>query len=155
MESSRYPVVGAGDLVVIRAAVGRQWTWLSTQPARRPARQCLEKSECDWVGPTVDDFQMSVSENGGAAVVTVTGELDLGTAPRLREELIGLVSRGIRAVTVDMSRLDFIDSTGLAVLISGLKRLRELGGDLILQSLHPRTVKVFEITGLTRVFTIT
>jgi anti-sigma B factor antagonist len=107
------------------------------------------------VGLTVDDFQMSVSENGGTAVVTVTGELDLGTAPRLREELIGLVSRGTRAVTVDMSRLDFIDSTGLAVLISGLKRLRELGGDLILQSLHPRTVKVFEITGLTRVFTIT
>jgi anti-sigma B factor antagonist len=106
------------------------------------------------VGLNVDDFQMTVVEDDTSAIVTVSGELDLRTAPPLREELVGLVSRGVRSVTVDMSQLDFIDSTGLAVLISGMKRLRQLGGELTLRSLHPKTIKVFEITGLSDVFTI-
>jgi anti-sigma B factor antagonist len=102
----------------------------------------------------VHDFEMAITESGEAALVTVSGELDLATAPRLREELIAMVSRDIRTVTVDMSGLEFIDSTGLAVLISGLKRLRQCGGDLTLQSPSSKTMKVLEITGLTRVFVI-
>jgi anti-sigma B factor antagonist len=51
--------------------------------------------------------------------------------------------------------LDFIDSTGLTVLIAAVKRLRELGGDITLRSPSPRTLRVFEITGLTQVFAIT
>src|SRR3954447_25678505 len=97
---------------------------------------------------------MAVTESGEAAVVSIAGELDLATAPRLRDELIALVGRDVRTVTVEMSGLEFVDSTGLAVLISGLKRLRECGGDLTLQSPSSKTMKVLEITGLTRVFVI-
>ena len=66
-----------------------------------------------------------VVETDGAAVVRVIGELDCATSPRLRDEFIGLINRGIRSVTVDLARLDFIDSTGLGVLVSAMKRLRE------------------------------
>ena len=55
---------------------------------------------------------------------------------------------------MDLAHLDFIDSTGLAVLVAGLKRLREHGGDMALRSPKPSILRVFEITGLTQVFAI-
>ena len=86
--------------------------------------------------------------------VYLHGELDMSTAPKLRDELLRLSSDGAIDVTVDMSELDFVDSTGLSVLITGLKRLRERGGDLALRSPKPGTRRVLEITGLTEVFSI-
>jgi anti-sigma B factor antagonist len=108
------------------------------------------------VKTAVAGFGTVVETDGadGVAVVRVIGELDSATAPRLREELIGLINRGIRSVTVDLARLDFIDSTGLGVLVSAMKRLREHGGDLVLQSPKPSAMRVLEITGLTKVFAI-
>ena len=82
------------------------------------------------------------------------GELDMSTAPRLGDELARLASDGATMVTVDLSDLAFIDSTGLSVLITGLKRLRQQGGDMVLRSPTPGTRKVLEITGLTEVFSI-
>jgi len=66
------------------------------------------------------------------------GELDLATAPQLHDEFVGLVNRGIQTVTVVMAQLGFIDSTGLGVLVTALKRSREHGGDL---TLGPRTLQ--------------
>jgi anti-sigma B factor antagonist len=86
--------------------------------------------------------------------VRLMGELDMGTAPKLREELLRLASGGAQLVTVDLSDLVFIDSTGLSVLITALKRLRQQGGDLALRSPTPGTRRVLEITGLTEVFSI-
>ncbi len=86
--------------------------------------------------------------------VYLHGELDMSTAPRLREELLRLSSDGATEVTVDLSELQFVDSTGLSVLITGLKRLRERGGDMALRSPNPGTRRVLEITGLTEVFSI-
>ena len=103
----------------------------------------------------IASFDVDTTRTGADAVVRVIGELDVASAPRLRDELVDLVQHGVRAVTVDLAQLDFIDSTGLTVLAGGLKRLREQGGDLILRSLNPNAMKVFEITGLTKVFTIT
>ena len=78
----------------------------------------------------------------------------MASAPRLRDEIGGLVSHGVCAITVDLAHLDFIDSTGLAVVVAGLKRLREHGGDMALGSPKPSTLRVVEITGLTQVFAI-
>ena len=89
-----------------------------------------------------------------AAVVSLSGDLDVATAPRLRDELLGLSNRGIRAVMVDLAQLEFIDSSGLGVLVSALRRFREHGGDLALQSPKPAALKIFEMTGLTTVFAI-
>ena len=100
------------------------------------------------------EFNLVTARTPDAAVVRVIGELDLATAPQLREVLTGLTALGGLHVTADLSELAFIDSSGLSVLVTGLKCLREAGGDLALQSPNPAAMKAFEITGLTRVFAI-
>ncbi len=87
-------------------------------------------------------------------VLVVKGEVDVYTAPRLRERLVELVSQGKLQVIVDLEGVDFLDSTGLGVLVGGLKRLRSNDGDLGLVCTQSRILKVFEITGLTKVFAI-
>ncbi len=100
------------------------------------------------------DLEVIVSSVESRHEVRLLGELDMSTAPRLSDELVRLASDGPSMVTVDLSDLAFIDSTGLSVLITGLKRLRQQGGDLALRSPTPGTRKVLEITGLTEVFSI-
>jgi anti-sigma B factor antagonist len=100
------------------------------------------------------ELLVRVSRAEQAYEVHLHGELDMSTAPKLREELVRLTSDGATAVTVDLSQLVFVDSTGLSVLITALKRLREKGGDLALRSPTPPTRRVLEITGLTEVFSI-
>jgi anti-sigma B factor antagonist len=87
-------------------------------------------------------------------VLAVKGEVDVYTAPRLREKLVELVSQGKHQIIVDLEGVDFLDSTGLGVLVGGLKRLRSHDGELTLVCTHQRILKVFEITGLTKVFAI-
>jgi anti-sigma B factor antagonist len=98
------------------------------------------------------DLRVDVSRRGRWSVVAVAGEVDVATAPRLRERLIGLVNDGCYHIVVDLAAVDFIDSTGLGVLISGLKRVRTHDGELALVCTEARILKVFEITGLTKVF---
>ena len=100
------------------------------------------------------DLGFEVDQRGRYAVLSVRGEVDVYTAPRLRERLIELVSQGSHQVVVDLEGVDFLDSTGLGVLVGGLKRLRSHDGDMILVCSQPRILKVFEITGLTKVFSI-
>jgi anti-sigma B factor antagonist len=87
-------------------------------------------------------------------VLAVSGEVDVYSAPRLRERLVELVSQGSRHIVVNLEGVDFLDSTGLGVLVGGLKRARSNGGDLTLVCSQSRILKVFEITGLTDVFRI-
>ena len=106
--------------------------------------------------PAVNPGELQVTVSGAEPEyeVRLLGELDMSTAPQLRDELLRLVSDGATMVTVDLSELAFVDSTGLSVLITGLKRLRQQGGDLALRSPTPGTRRVLEITGLTEVFPI-
>ncbi len=87
-------------------------------------------------------------------VLVVKGEIDVYSAPRLREKLVELVTQGQRQIVADLEGVDFLDSTGLGVLVGGLKRLRSHNGDLSLVCTQARILKVFEITGLTSVFRI-
>jgi anti-sigma B factor antagonist len=87
-------------------------------------------------------------------ILAVKGEVDVYTAPRLRERLVELATDGHLRVIVDLDGVDFLDSTGLGVLVGGLKRLRSNGGDLELVCTQGRILKVFSITGLTKVFAI-
>ncbi len=105
-------------------------------------------------GADPGDLQVLVSSNDSQHEVRLLGELDMSTASRLSDELVRLASAGASVVTLDLSDLAFIDSTGLSVLITGLKQLRQQGGDLALRSPTPGTRKVLEITGLTEVFSI-
>ncbi|MGC8511878.1 MAG: STAS domain-containing protein [Acidimicrobiales bacterium] len=94
------------------------------------------------------------TSNPTYAVIVVRGELDVYSAPKLREALIELVSEGHRQLIADLEGVEFLDSTGLGVLVGGLKRLRSNDGDLALVCTQPRVLKVFDITGLTSVFRI-
>jgi len=100
------------------------------------------------------DLGLDVVERNGYTVLAVHGEVDVYTAPRLRERLVELVSQGKQHIVVDLEGVDFLDSTGLGVLVGGLKRLRSHDGDLTLVCTQHRILKVFEITGLTKVFEI-
>ncbi|WP_426571005.1 anti-sigma factor antagonist [Aquihabitans sp. McL0605] len=100
------------------------------------------------------DLRLEVSKQGGWSVVEVGGEIDVATAPRLREQLITLVNKQEYQIIVSLEAVDFIDSTGLGVLISGLKRVRMHDGEFALVCTEPRILKVFEITGLLAVFKV-
>ena len=89
-----------------------------------------------------------------AFVVSVSGELDVATAGRLRDELDLTAERGARRVIVDLIGLTFIDSVALGVLTEGAKRLRTDGGVCVVVSQDPRILRVFQITGLDRIFRI-
>ena len=100
------------------------------------------------------ELGLEVTEHDGWSVLSVSGEVDVATAPRLRERLVTLVNDGRTRIVVDLERVDFIDSTGLGVLVGALKRVRTNDGDLALVCTGSRVLKVFEITGLTKVFAI-
>nr|WP_205693056.1 STAS domain-containing protein [Cellulomonas sp. IC4_254] len=90
----------------------------------------------------------------GRTVVDVTGEIDVYTAPALREKLTGLVDAGHVDLVVNLTEVRFMDSTGLGLLVGVLKRVRGLDGRLQLVIDSERLLKVFRITALTQVFTI-
>jgi anti-sigma B factor antagonist len=101
------------------------------------------------------NFSLTTQElGGGSAVIALAGEVDLYTAPELKAELIRLVEAGASNIVVDLTDTTFIDSTTLGVLVSGLKRLRPAGGRLALVVTDRNIRKIFEITGLDRVFPI-
>ena len=92
----------------------------------------------------------TVGPIGDCAVIQVTGEVDVYTAPMLREQIRELAAKGAVHLIADLGQVDFIDSTGLGVLVGGLKRLREAGGSLALVISAPRILRIFQITGLTK-----
>src|SRR5699024_6575935 len=100
------------------------------------------------------ELKVDITRVGDWSVVGVGGEIDLATAPKLREHLVTIVEGGGRQVIVDLADVDFIDSTGLGALIGGLKRVRSHDGELRLVCAEPRILKIFDITGLDKVFEI-
>lgn len=104
--------------------------------------------------PASDGFRVSVQDEAGRPTVVVEGEVDVATAPALRDELYRLIEQGSNTIVVDLAGMDFIDSTGLGVFVGALKRSRERGGGVELRGLKPSARKVFEITGLDAAFTI-
>ena len=100
------------------------------------------------------ELSLETRAAGGFTVVEVAGEIDVYTAPKLRECLVELVNSGRHNLVVDMEKVEFLDSTGLGVLVGGLKRVRAHDGSLDLVCTQERILKIFRITGLTKVFGI-
>jgi anti-sigma B factor antagonist len=94
------------------------------------------------------------SEPPGFTVIEVGGEIDVYTAPKLKERLVSLVESGSYQLIVDMESVEFLDSTGLGVLVGGLKRVRNHEGWIDLVCTQSRILRIFRITGLNRVFGI-
>ncbi len=99
-------------------------------------------------------FDITEETREGISTVSVVGEIDIATAPTLREILESTIDRGVEVVVVDLLGVTFIDSTALGVLIGALKRCNEAGGSMRIAVSDQRVLKVFEITGLTDLFSI-
>ena len=101
------------------------------------------------------EFKVSSAALGSSiSSVSVGGEVDLSTAPELKEVLNGVIDGGARYVLVDLSSATFIDSTTLGVLMGAVKRVRPDGGEIAIACSDPNIRKIFEITLLDRVFAI-
>ena len=96
------------------------------------------------------ELALQLEEHDGWAVARASGDLDLTTAPRLREQLVQVVMDGQPRIVLDLEGVDFIDSTGLGVLVGVLKRTRSQGGDLRLVSQRSGLRKILELTTLDR-----
>jgi len=100
------------------------------------------------------DLKLGHHARDGIEVIDVQGEIDIYTAPRLRELLIDLVSQGSYQLVVNLDEVGFLDSTGLGVLVGGLRRVRARDGSLDLVCTQQPILKILKITGLTEVFGI-
>lgn len=100
------------------------------------------------------NLTLSTREVGGRTVVAVGGEIDVYTAPKLRDTITELVAGGTYDLVIDMQGVEFLDSTGLGVLVGGLKKVRAHDGSLELVCNADRLLKIFKITGLAKVFVI-
>jgi len=86
--------------------------------------------------------------------IHISGEIDVVTAPQLRQLVLDLIADGRADIVIDLEDVEFIDSVGLGMLVGALKRAREAGGDLRMVSPRPRVLRVLDITGLTDVFAV-
>jgi anti-sigma B factor antagonist len=100
------------------------------------------------------NFDIKTEQVDSAYVIALAGEVDLYTAPEFKQQLLDVIAKGGKEVIVDFSDTTFIDSTTLGVLVGGVKRLRTNDGQLSLVCRDRNITKIFEITGLDRVFTI-
>jgi anti-sigma B factor antagonist len=102
------------------------------------------------------DFSLETEAAGPErSVIAVAGEIDIFTAPDLRAAVVAAIDGGTRELVIDLSDVHFLDSTALGVLIGTLKRLRTLGGRLVVVNSEPTTARTFEITGLDQTLSIT
>jgi anti-sigma B factor antagonist len=103
---------------------------------------------------SVPDFDFTVAEEEGRVEVRLIGDLDIATAPLLREGLLGVLEGDPRQITLDMADLSFIDSTGLSVVVGAFNRARQDGREVVLRNPRPPTRKVLEISGIDTVMRI-
>jgi anti-sigma B factor antagonist len=127
--------------------------WANRHCRVASASNAVEPSRENW-GVVEQRFHIEDRVEEGVPVVAVYGEIDVATAPELRESLHTVIVRGTPTVVVDLLGVTFLDSTALGVLVGGLKRCRELGGEFHIVVADTRIRKIFEITGLDRVFTL-
>lgn len=101
------------------------------------------------------EFAVSAQpKTNGIAVVNVQGEVDVYTAPRLREEIHRCLDQGSHKLVINLSEVAYMDSSGLGVLIGALKRAREENGDLLVAAPNARISRILEVTGLSKIFNV-
>jgi anti-sigma B factor antagonist len=137
---------------VVESRCGRQGPGHGPSPYGLRASAHIVRDLLD--GRTTVDLSLETRPEGDKTVVSVAGEIDVYTAPKLREQIVQLVEDGRYHLVVDMEQVEFLDSTGLGVLVGGLKRVRAHDGSLHLVCTQERILKIFRITGLTKVFPI-
>ncbi|HXD24112.1 MAG TPA: STAS domain-containing protein [Gemmatimonadaceae bacterium] len=99
-------------------------------------------------------MSFSVSSRGDVCIVEVEGQLIVGNRQELKQKILDELEKGQRKVLVDFARTGYIDSSGLGVLVSLAKKMRDMGGDLRLANLNDDLQTLFELTKLDTLFQI-
>jgi anti-sigma B factor antagonist len=100
------------------------------------------------------DISVSRTNAGDVPIVAVSGEVDVYSAPALKDNITELLQSGVNTLIVDLSGVAFLDSTGLGALVEARAATTDAGGSLPLVCSQERILKLFTITGLDGVFTI-
>jgi len=100
------------------------------------------------------ELSFSTRVEGNYTVLSVGGEIDIHTAPQLRQRLFEIADSGASRIVVDLQQVDFMDSTGLGELVGALRRARPKGGDVRLVCTQEKILKIFRITALDQQFAI-
>jgi len=107
------------------------------------------------VSPVIPHFDLQEETAAfGTHVINVRGEIHVSTAPQFSQRLQEAIDNGNRAIVLDLSAVVFIDSTGLSVLLNGLRRVTQLQGRMALVCANPTVLRLFEITSLDATFDI-
>jgi anti-sigma B factor antagonist len=99
-------------------------------------------------------MSLQVTKQGEVVVIEVDGQLIVGNRQELKQKVLEEAESGARKILVDFAKAGYIDSSGLGVLVSLAKRMRELGGDLRLANLNDDLQTLFELTKLDSLFQI-
>jgi anti-sigma B factor antagonist len=100
------------------------------------------------------ELDIAAEHNEDVCALTLSGEVDVYTAPKLKETLVEEIESGCVRIIVDLDDVGFIDSSGLGVLVGGLRRAKERDGAIRLVCSRENVLKIFRITGLDKVFPI-
>lgn len=100
------------------------------------------------------ELDISTERVDSVCRIVLKGEVDVYTSPQLKQELVDAVEDGCINLLIDLEQVGFIDSSGLGVLVSGLRRVKERSGTLRLVCTKENILKIFRITGLDKVFPV-
>jgi anti-sigma B factor antagonist len=101
-----------------------------------------------------EDLSIHVHVAGDMQVFELTGSLDIATSPTVRAALSSASERGSHRLVVDLTNVDFLDSTGLGALIGGQRRAKEFHGEVRLVAKEGQILRLLRITGLLKVFAV-
>jgi anti-sigma B factor antagonist len=101
-----------------------------------------------------EDLSIHLHVHGGMNVFELTGSLDIATSPTVRAALVEASERGDHKLIVDLTKVDFLDSTGLGALIGAQRRAKEFDGDLRLVAKEGQILRLLRITGLMKIFAV-
>lgn len=99
-------------------------------------------------------MRIEIIDYQGLKVIALSGEIDMYTSPTLREELMGLINKRVTPLLVDLKEVSYIDSSGIATFVEGLKRMMSYGGRLKLIGLLEGVKEIFSFSKLDKVFEI-
>lgn len=100
------------------------------------------------------ELEITTERDGSSCVLSLSGEIDVYTAPTLKERIVSAIDDGCVEIVLDLENVAFIDSSGLGVLVGGLRRVREKDGSLRIVCTRDGVLKIFRITGLDKVFPV-
>jgi anti-sigma B factor antagonist len=103
---------------------------------------------------SVRSIEINQTQSGNMLILSLSGKIDAMTSKELEAALNSLTGHDGVNIVLDMGGVEYISSSGLRILMAALNRVRQSHGDLVLTSLQPMVMEVFEITGIKRFFSI-